>query len=201
MTFSPLAYASHGLLGPAGVASTFAIRYIEPSVSYVSGGIRATVYCRDAGAIQGGGFVTIGGVNCTVISWSNTIIVIEIPPAPGLVAGAYNVVVVTNAAETDTLLDGFLYIEIPASAGSGYITVYDYDYSGVNSSLTDKCYRGPVKAGDGYGVSAMRAYAAGAALSHQGERPNRLQSPDLVTHAQREGLSHARRRHLGTSSS
>lgn len=35
------------------------------------------------------------------------------------------------------------------------IRVYDYDYTGKNpnASITDKCYRLPVKPGDGYGVS------------------------------------------------
>lgn len=38
------------------------------------------------------------------------------------------------------------------------IRVYDYDYTGnnPNASITDKCYRLPVKPGDGYGVSDFR---------------------------------------------
>lgn len=38
------------------------------------------------------------------------------------------------------------------------IRVYDYDYSGdnPNASITDKCYRLPVRAGDGYGPAEYR---------------------------------------------
>ena len=63
-----------------------------------------------------------------------------------LMTGLYEVVLTRSDLYGNTFISKFK------------IRVYDYDYSGrnPNASITDKCYRLPVKPGDGFGISEYK---------------------------------------------
>jgi hypothetical protein len=109
MATDPRAYSSHGLLitgGGGGVVESVAIGQIDPPYCKTVGGETRTIRLNNAGAVQGAGAVTIGGTNCSIVSWSDTLIVIT---TPAKTAGAYDLVVTENGGTDDTLANGVTY--------------------------------------------------------------------------------------------
>ena len=119
MSFQPRPYVSTGLLSDAVSVSAPVVGLVLPMAGPVSGGGEAVLYGGYFGASAG--VVTIGGATATIVSWSDGVVSVIVPPG---VVGSSDVAVFPATGGSVVKADAYQYtdeIDCAAGASSFYV--------------------------------------------------------------------------------
>ncbi len=153
-----------------------AITCLSPSEGLTSGGTEVTISGYKFGSERGTGSVTFGGVEVTIISWSDTEIVCT---TPAHAAGGAYVVVTTSDGSSDT--SAFVYSEAGGDVnGDGKVTAYDAvltlkhvigleEIPAEKHDIADVSGNGKITA---YDAALILQYSVGIITAFPREQPN-----------------------------